>query len=268
MCGANDFQPIFRYERPPEGEIRFRFVSDRYDRSILVCQVCGHFVSHHNMNMEGMYEGEYADATYGGDGLRSSFERIMNLPDAHSDNAGRVRALEEFAAPYFVSSDTSKPRLLDVGSGLGVFPARISKQGWDCVALDPDPRVVDHLRLVAGVEAVRADFLHAELEPLGTFDVITFNKVLEHVWNPVAMLERALALLRPHGFVYVEVPDGEAARREGFGRQEFFIAHHHSFSAVSLTSMVARSGLQLISCSRLREPSSKFTLRAFARAAT
>jgi hypothetical protein len=87
--------------------------------------------------------------------------------------------------------------------------------------------------------------------------------VLEHVPEPVPMLARAGAWLAPGGFVYVEVPDGEAAARDGAGREEFFIDHWHAFSAASLAMLASRAGFHAAAIERLREPSGKFTLRAF-----
>src|SRR5262249_32775159 len=130
-----------------------------------------------------------------------------------------------------------------------------------CTALDPDPRAVAHARETVGVTAVCGDFM--TVQGLERFDLVTFNKVLEHVKDPVAMLAQALAYVQPAGFVYVEVPDGEAAAVEGAGREEFFIDHWHVFSAVSLAQLAVRAGFTVHSLERLREPSSKYTLRAF-----
>ena len=100
-------------------------------------------------------------------------------------------------------------------------------------------------------------------EQLGQFDVITFNKVLEHVEDPVTMLARATRHLNPKGFVYVEVPDGEAASVEGSEREEFFIEHHHVFSPASMAMTAERAGFRVEALERLREPSTKFTIRTF-----
>jgi SAM-dependent methyltransferase len=139
----------------------------------------------------------------------------------------------------------------------------MKEAGWQCTALDPDERAARHAREVIEIEAVVGDFMELETSALGTFDVITFNKVLEHVEDPVAMLERAKPLLAPGGFVYFEVPDGEAAAVEGAGREEFFIEHHHVFSPASLAFIMENAGLSLVQMNRLREPSGKFTICAF-----
>ena len=67
-----------------------------------------------------------------------------------------------------------------------------------------------------------------------------------------------------HGFVYIELPDGEAAaREEGFGREEFFVEHFHVFSVASIARLAEHAGFEARVIERLREPSSKYTLRAF-----
>jgi SAM-dependent methyltransferase len=157
--------------------------------------------------------------------------------------------------------EKNTPTLLDVGSGLCVFPARMKEEGWDCTALDPDPRTVKHARQYIGIDAICGDFLSSIRIP--SFDLITFNKVLEHVENPVGMLEKSHAHLCAHGVVYVELPDGEAAISAGARREEFFIEHFHVFSLTSFSLLANRAGFSIDCIERIREPSMKYTLRAF-----
>ncbi len=82
----------------------------------------------------------------------------------------------------------------------------------------------------------------------------------------IPLLAAAGPYLRPGGAVYVEVPDGEAAAADGPDREEFFIDHHHVFSAVSLGLLAVHAGFNVEELERLREPSGKYTLRAFLRA--
>jgi hypothetical protein len=76
-------------------------------------------------------------------------------------------------------------------------------------------------------------------------------------------LTRAGRFVDPKGFVYLELPDGEAASTEGFGREEFFVEHLHVFSFRSIVMLAERAGFRPIAVERLQEPSTKFTLRAF-----
>jgi len=212
------------------------------------------------MNVATGYTGDYVDATYrGADGMRAAFDRVVALPPGKSDNAGRVNRLRAFAATRFPSHHSVK--LLDVGAGLGVFPYAVRNMGWDCTAIDPDSRAAEHIQKTVNVRALCQDFM--KVENIGRFDILTFNKVLEHVEDPVAMLSRAHNFLSPTGFVYIEIPDGEMAATEGPDREEFFIEHLHIFSFASTVLLANRAGFAPLTVERLREPSSKFTIRAF-----
>jgi SAM-dependent methyltransferase len=261
LCGG-DLELAFRYEQRPAGETDFGIPPAEYEREFQCCSACGHFVAAHDLDLARIYTGEYAHFTYAADGLPAEFERIMSLEADRSDNAQRVKRIVEW---WDANAGRAERTVLDVGSGLGVFPARMKAAGWRATALDPDPEAVDHARTAIGIDAVQANFMEAD--GLGEFGLVTFNKVLEHVPDPVGMLERARRFLAPRGAVYVEVPDGELAARDpdGSGREEFFVEHLWAFSPASLGLLARRARFSTEQVERLREPSGKYTLFAFLR---
>ena len=259
-CSGEHLATVFSYDKPPKGETVFNFGAQKYDRGYSRCGFCKHWFSDNHMDISDLYDGAYVDNTYSV-GMFKSFERILALPEELSDNTGRVACVLSFARKHFGAQ--KRPRLLDVGAGLGVFPYRMKEAGWICSALDPDERATRHATEVIDIAAFTGDFMKIDPLSLGRFDVVTFNKVLEHVEDPVAMLQRALSVLAPGGFVYFEVPDGETARAEGPEREEFFIEHHHVFSLASAVLVATRAGFSPAYTERLREPSRKFTLRVF-----
>lgn len=261
ISGETRARLVFAYDAPPAGEIGFRrCAGEPYRREVWQFATSNHFVSRHAMTVATDYRGDYVNATYGDDaGLRAAFERVIALPPERSDNAGRIARIRAFAAAQ--SSFDKAVRLLDVGAGLGVFPHSVKREGWHCTAIDPDERAVAHMRDHVGVEAIAGDFI--TVGGLGQFDIVTFNKVLEHVDDPIAMLERARQFVAPGGFVYLELPDGEMAALAGAGREEFFVEHLHVFSFASIVMLAERAGFRPMLVERLEEPSTKFTLRAF-----
>ena len=259
LC-SGALETAFHYDARPEGETQFEIPPERYRRSYAQCSTCGLYVADlGGLDLDELYAGAYVDATYSANGLSATFDRIMALAPERSDNAGRVaRVVDWLGEPG--------ARILDVGSGLGVFPAGLRRAGQHAVvALDPDARAVEHTRGHAGVEAVLGDFMAAGELGLGRFELVTLNKVLEHVPDPVAMLARVREHLEPGGAVYVELPDGEAAAQDpdGQGREEFFIEHRYVFGPASLALLARRAGFDVRRLERLREPSGKYTVYAF-----
>jgi SAM-dependent methyltransferase len=139
-------------------------------------------------------------------------------------------------------------------------------RGYRCFAIDPDSVATTHARVVVGVDGAHTGTLESFGDAV-EYDLITFNKVLEHVLVPVPELRRAAKLLRPDGFVYVELPDGnDAARHGGFvDRQEFYIEHLAIYNDPSLRFLAQQAGYECLEVSPVREPSGKFSIYSFLR---
>ena len=261
ITGDKKSKKVFIYNSPPISEIPFkRQDNEAYHRTVWQFYPSKHFISVHDMNVLTTYEGEYVAATYGDSKLmKSTFDKIISLPNNKSDNVGRFEKIKEFTDNWFPSNYI--PNLLDIGSGLGVFPYILKLNGWQCTALDPDKKAVEHIEKFVGVNTIYGDFM--KISPSSKYDIISLNKVLEHVNDPVQMLSKVNAFLKPEGFVYVEVPDGEVAYKDGPEREEFFIEHLHVFSLASTVIMANKAGFQVEAIQRLKEPSTKYTIRAF-----
>ena len=257
FCGAEDWSLAADYDRPPPGETDFGL--SPYRRSLWQCRACGHVINVHGMDLGALYSAAYWDRTYGEDRLTATYQKIMALPEERSDNRARADRVDTVWSSLTGTAGTG--RLLDVGSGLAVFPAVMRERGWNCTAVDPDPRGTDHARRMAGVEAVCGDFMDVALD--GSFDLISFNKVLEHVTDPAAMLEKAKTHLSPGGVCYVELPDGEAALHDSCDREEFFVEHYDAYSPASLALLARKAGFQVALLESVVEPSGKYTLRGF-----
>ena len=262
FCGSAGFEVRATFDRRPDGETDWGL--DQYSREVHECRGCGHFYAQHGYDLDQLYQGDYLDRKYQDlDGLKARAARILSLPPEESDNAGRVRRVVEFAAGRGTCADDARVEILDVGSGLCVFLARVRQEtSWRLHAIDADERYLTHAATHFGVEA------HESIASAGEggchYDIVAWNKVLEHILNPVSALVESLRLLAPDGFCYLELPDGEmAAREHGFDRAEFFIDHYHAFSAASLSLLIWRADAELVKLERVVDPSGKRTLAAF-----
>ena len=265
MCMSDRMNLAFTYDRLSDMESHFRISEESlFWREMYRCNNCGHYLENFKKDQNNLYLEEYVSSTYTNEeGIRKAFDRVIALDPLKSDNIGRVEYISSFCNKYWGNQSESKKRLLDIGSGLGVFPYQMKKIGWNCTAIDLDPRLVSHHKKIVGISSMKGDLRTQKL--VEKFDLISLNKVLEHTKNPIEILSSAKNALSKNGLIYIELPDGEAASYEGKNREEFLIGHIHVFSFLSYGLLVKKSNLQLICCERIREPSSKYTLRGFVR---
>jgi SAM-dependent methyltransferase len=262
LCGVTDASLCATIVARPAGEVDYGIALDKYRRRIFKCRQCGVFFNDHDSLPSAFYDGAYNEASYG-DRFRERYETILALAPEKSDNKQRAARLHAYLqAQGCVPVGT---RVLDIGCGLCVFPAEMLKLGYATHAVDPDPRVIRHAREVVGVSGAWVGSVE-ELPRQPPFDLITLNKVLEHVRRPLPGLTSVKSLVARGGAVYVELPDGEAASAaEGFvDRSEFYIEHLTAFGPQSLRWLVEKAGLRVRELRRLCEPSGKYTIYAIA----
>lgn len=261
LCGSRENDLVAVYDRRPEWETDFGIPPERYYRELRRCRVCDVFFAVHDFVPDDFYRGRYTAATYS-DRMVARYEQVRNLPPDRSDNKQRVARIHRFLMDRGLSGRGC--RVLDVGSGLCVFLAEMKDLGYACYAIDPDPAAIRHAIENVGITAGHAGSL--EDYPVGlTFHLLTWNKVLEHVPDPVRLLALSRERLTPDGSVYVELPDGEtAARIGGFGqRAEFILEHLTVHTLKSFRYLAGRAGFDILELRRITDPSGKFTLFGF-----
>ncbi|MBX2829862.1 MAG: class I SAM-dependent methyltransferase [Rhodospirillales bacterium] len=253
---------------------RFEYASgievDGYAREWLRCERCGAATNIHSddnfKKLMGL-SASYYEVDYKGADIQSKYKTIMQLPDNQSDNAGRVRRVDSLYKQWTLREGERKSeRILDIGAGTGVFLSKllaVSTVKWDAYALEPDPSAAQHLRALDKFDVVEGLFTRDS--QLGTFNLITLNKVLEHVLEPVQLLNSvALALSKNKGAVYVEVPDVRTIGHRQHNDNILGALHCHLYTPQTLEIMFKAAGLVSVQISRVMDPSGKITVFGFA----
>jgi SAM-dependent methyltransferase len=91
--------------------------------------------------------------------------------------------------------------VVDVGGGGGWFTAAFRARGANCYLFDPDPAELS-LRTAQPAGAVVADGYWLPVRD-GCADVTFSSNVLEHVPDPIGLIEEMIRVTRPGGLVYL-----------------------------------------------------------------
>lgn len=118
------------------------------------------------------------------------------------------------AAMYLPAPDRPA-RVLDVGCGSGVLLARMKSLGWDAEGVEIDPGGVAAAR-ARGVRVHAGQLADAKF-PDNHFDAVHSAHVIEHLYDPVALLGECFRILKPGGKLVIITPNTGSWGHQKFG---------------------------------------------------
>lgn len=127
------------------------------------------------------------------------------LPDVPAENYWFRRHL---AVYDWIAGRIAGKRVIDMACGEGYGSEWLARRALQVVAVDANPEAHEHARL----RYVRANLrferglVETYGEP-GAFDAVVFLQTIEHVHDPVAVLEHMRGLLAPGGTAYISTPN-------------------------------------------------------------
>jgi SAM-dependent methyltransferase len=109
---------------------------------------------------------------------------------------------------YFEMLEAHAPgrRILDIGSGPGYFLEAGRERGWQVLGFEPSRIAADYTR-ARGLAVVQDFFSAAKAKTHGPFDAISLSMVLEHVRDPIGLIDEARSLLVPGGLLLLISPN-------------------------------------------------------------
>lgn len=149
-------------------------------------------------------------------------------------------------------------RLLDVGSGRGELLAAAARLGWDAQGVEASQEFAAHAAATYGVR-VRTGSLESAGLAEASCDVVTMAAVVEHFYDPAAVLREAHRVLAPGGLIWIDTAN-EASLYHQLGNLYFrlqrrdwvtqlsptFTPYHvQGFTTRSLRAVVERAGFRV-----------------------
>jgi len=266
ICNYQLSKKVMTFDKPDEVEIAAKVDAKHYERNYYLCDNCGVFQSdlaYHLIDNSQYNKNYYEHADP--EKIGHKFNRVMSLTREQSDNWQRVERILENVNKYRKNLNLCRgTSLLDIGAGTGVFIAKFLKltENWTCTALEPDVSACEHLRKNLQADVIE-DVLSPELKTI-KYDLVTFNRVLEHFPEPLDMIKIVPSLLKPEGIVYLELPDTNSLYCYGKENEAFGSAHLTIFDLKTLLILFENAGLFPLQVGRFKEPSGKLTVFGFA----
>ena len=84
---------------------------------------------------------------------------------------------------------TKHRKILDIGSGPGLFLKLGKERGWDVQGIEPSQKAYEYSSKQLGLNVFNGFFNKDTYKKFGTFDVVNLSLVLEHIPNPEELIK-------------------------------------------------------------------------------
>ena len=106
-------------------------------------------------------------------------------------------------------SADQRGELLDVGCGSGQFLSTMKSLGWGVMGVEIDENATAIAQKEYGLKIYNGNLEEAQF-PNNSFDVVTLNHVIEHVYDPIKILIECRRILKPLGKLILTTPNLES----------------------------------------------------------
>jgi len=138
-----------------------------------------------------------------------------------------------------------KPTYLDVGCSTGYVVEAAQEAGWDAIGCELNPSAVKFAQK-RGTNAILGDLTHKDIKGR-KFDIVSLFDVLEHLLNPMTVLEEMIQFL-DDGVLVLYLPNYRSASVMLIGEDSHTIrpTHHLTyFTPESITRFLDTAGMKV-----------------------
>lgn len=177
--------------------------------------------------------------------IDDNFYEESNMHNEFDFSKWRKQTLEDDTRRFeFIKNFITNKKILDFGSGNGGFLKQAKEVCKDVMGLEIESAVTnyyekDNIKLSNNLETVDEKF-----------DVITSFHVIEHIKEPISILEKLNNLLKENGKIIIEVPNANDAlltiyENEAFSNFTYWSCHLYLYTHHTLNLLAKKAGLKV-----------------------
>jgi 2-polyprenyl-3-methyl-5-hydroxy-6-metoxy-1,4-benzoquinol methylase len=141
-------------------------------------------------------------------------------------------------------------KLLDVGCAAGFLLDEARRRGWKPRGVEISRFASEYARWALNLDVFTGSLDAAEL-PEQEFDVVVLYFVLEHLRDPLALLQEICRILKPGGLLSVAVPNIAGLyfrlnKEAWIAERVCHQSHFYEFSPRTLRRILARAGMRVV----------------------
>ena len=199
-----------------------------------ICLNCGHLQQTSYLNSKSLnkfYEKHYRDIYKTGNPEELFLSQYFEV----------AKKIDSFVG------DINIKNILEVGSGPGgILKYFEDKKNSNVLGIDLDQRYLDY-----GIKN-NLKLINSTVESFSSnnkYDLIIVCHVLEHLKNPISLLEQLKSFLNNDGTIYIEVPSLESVKDGAYGKnlQNYLhLAHVSHFTEKSIKDLINISGYKIL----------------------
>jgi len=234
ICGNEKFLTVHSYSEPDKYESWVGI--QNVNRCWVRCMKCGFYMQIRNYELselEKIYKHGYRDKKFRGESIEHAFKRIINAEKSENESRYLWFAMN---IEY-----TENKRVLDIGSGIGVWPHLLKRAEYDVECVEENEVSINFLYEQLGLSCFNG------LDSVsGQYDTVTLLHVLEHIEDPDSFLKKVRLLLKKGGHLFVEVPDSIEFSYLDQHHDEFNSCHVAFYNMGSLYRIIEACGFNVV----------------------
>ncbi len=206
-------------------------------------------------DLAAFYQSSYYDSLRQGNRAPDLSRMQQGGPEAERERAWICETVHHDIIEWAVTYHGETGCVLEVGSGGGELLDSFAAQGWTAKGLEPAAQAAENCRARGlDVQALTLEQYLTQISPNDVdIDVVVLRLVLEHVRNPIELLQNCHQALRTGGLLIVEVPNDfngfQKAAQAKLDLDQWWVAspdHVNYFDFDSLSNILERISFDIV----------------------